>query len=115
MVTTAQQTNDHRQIARMGIETDCTCKLCQQELKIRDYQYVECFFTHNSWRKIMAWLDWQWNPKATWEEHLKWLITSSKGKSTKVQLFKMVYAEIVYLIWSEKNLKAFENKSRHVK
>lgn len=42
------------------------------------------------------------------------MIASSKGKSINAQVFNMVYTEMVHMIWKERNLSVFENKSKQI-
>lgn len=97
-----------------GKDIDQTCILCRQQSETRDHLYIHCIYTTNVWRRIVRWQKWQWNQKTNWEEHLAWMIQSSRGRSVKTQIFKMVYAEMVYLIWAERNRRIFEKKSSQV-
>ncbi|WMV19835.1 hypothetical protein MTR67_013220 [Solanum verrucosum] len=104
------QTTDRLQA--WGMDVDQSCKLCKQQLESRDHIYVQCLFTQQVWERIMNWLTWQWNSTTTWDDHLTWCIIRAKGKSLNAQIFKMVYAELVYGIWIERNRRIFENKGR---
>ncbi|XP_015158848.1 uncharacterized protein [Solanum tuberosum] len=105
-----RQTTDRLQA--WGLDIDQQCKLCQQQGETRDHLFVRCEFTQGVWKRIMTWLQWQWNPTTIWDTHLAWIILCAKGRSLNAQIFKMIYDEITYAIWMERNRKIFENTRR---
>ena len=42
---------------------------------------------------------------------MHWSIQNGKGKTTKAQLFKIIWAEGVYAMWHERNKRIFEDKN----
>lgn len=70
-----------------------------------------CEFAMQVWTKVLKWMQRLMPHHANWEDHVQWMIKNSKGKSDQAQIFKMVYAEMVYAIWSERNQQVFELKT----
>nr|XP_009597535.1 uncharacterized protein LOC104093492 [Nicotiana tomentosiformis] len=42
----------------------------------------------------------------------RWIIKQGKGKFNKASIFRMIYAEISYALWIERNTRTFEQRSR---
>ncbi|XP_075079754.1 uncharacterized protein LOC142164998 [Nicotiana tabacum] len=98
-------------LMRWGMPVDTTCSLCQAELETREHLFVECDFAKAIWRKLQKWLKWKQTIEE-WNQHIDWAIKCAKGKSQQAQVFKLVYAECIYVIWMERNHRVFEKKSR---
>ncbi|XP_059277829.1 uncharacterized protein LOC132032017 [Lycium ferocissimum] len=95
-----------------GIDVDQSCKLCQGQVETRDHLFGHCPFTQNLWQRLLRWLMRPYHSVATWEDHLEWVISHTKGNSQDAQILRLVYIEYVHTVWIERNQQTFENKSR---
>lgn len=100
---------------KWGLNVDTQCVLCQLQEKNREHVFMKCEYTKKIWNKLFQWLQMQCPRARDGEQHNQWIITCSKGKSQQAQVFKIVFAEVVYQIWNERNLRVFEQRSRQWK
>ena len=63
------------------------------------------------WKRHLKWIDNQSSRPRTWTQFIQWSIQNGKGKTTRVQLFKIILVEGVYGMWNERNKRIFEGKS----
>lgn len=99
----------NERLLKWGMEVTTNCILCQN---YREHLFVQCDYTRRVRDKVAQWLQIQSGASPTWEQHLRWVIENSKGKSQKTQLFKIIYSELTYNIWIERNRRIFEKRSR---
>ncbi|XP_060198689.1 uncharacterized protein LOC132627381 [Lycium barbarum] len=99
---------------KWGIAVDTTCILCKLLLETRNHLFAECSFTKRVWDRLLLWMQRQSHKATTWDQHFRWTLHNAKGKSQEAAVFKMVYAEVVHEIWTERNLRIFEKKRRSV-
>ncbi|XP_019241615.1 PREDICTED: uncharacterized protein LOC109221601 [Nicotiana attenuata] len=64
--------------------------------------------------KILHWMQRQDVVRDNWDQHVQWVIQWAKGMTHRVQLYRMVYAEISHVTWIERNLRLFKKRSRRV-
>lgn len=67
-----------------------------------NHLFFECLTRRNIWQQVLDWLQIT-HDLEKWEEELKWIVNSSKGKGWKVQLLKSAAAETVHAIWKYRN------------
>ncbi|XP_059285119.1 uncharacterized protein LOC132038471 [Lycium ferocissimum] len=99
-------------LLKWGISVDPICSLCQQCPKTKEHLFIECSFTSQIWARILAWIQRDSYSYTCWEQYLDWAVSCAKGKSQRAVVFKIVFAETVYAIWVERNLRVFEKRFR---
>ncbi|XP_060216693.1 uncharacterized protein LOC132644134 [Lycium barbarum] len=101
-------------LLKWDIEASPTCVMCQQDPESHEHLFVTCTVAKTLWAKVLRWSNNQLCIATTWNEFVQWGISSAKGKAQQAQLFKMVFAECTYALWTERNQRLFESTSRHV-
>ncbi|WMV59396.1 hypothetical protein MTR67_052781 [Solanum verrucosum] len=96
----------------MGPEVEKTCSVCQMQKESREHLFVHCTYVRRLWDRILRWMNYPKYSAATWEQHIQWTISNAKEKSKKAQMFKMMYAEITYGIWNERNQRIFKKRKQ---
>lgn len=92
-----------------GAVVETTCCFCNFEETI-NHLFFECLTRRNIWQQVLDWLQIT-HDLEKWEEELKWIVNSSKGKGWKVQLLKSAAAETVHAIWKYRNDVYFRKSS----
>ncbi|XP_075106790.1 uncharacterized protein LOC142179811 [Nicotiana tabacum] len=92
------------------IIVDTQCVMCRKQVKTRDHLFVQCEYTKQIWSKLCNWMQKQYLGFIDWHQFLQWVVMCAKGKSQHAQVFKVVYAEVAYQIWIERNKRIFEQK-----
>ncbi|XP_060182561.1 uncharacterized protein LOC132612278 [Lycium barbarum] len=101
-------------LVKWGMNVDPACVLCVGNLETRDHLFLQCNFTKLIWQYILTWLGRNDTLGGTWVDHLKWVIKSAKGRTQHAQIYKILYAETVHVVWMERNQRVFENNTRAV-
>ncbi|XP_075109142.1 uncharacterized protein LOC142180934 [Nicotiana tabacum] len=101
-------------LVQWGMSVDTVCSLCQIHNESRNHHFVECVFAQKVWNKVLMWLQIQPHGRKSWDQHWRWAMKNAKGKSQAAAAFKIVYAEIIHLIWCERNNRVFEKTRRDV-
>ncbi|KAH0648643.1 hypothetical protein KY285_033891 [Solanum tuberosum] len=81
-------------------------------LQDRTHLFVQCSLASSLWTRICSWLKRTTLTTSDWENHLAGVKRDAKGKALKAQLFKMVYTETIHAIWTKRNQRQFEKKTR---
>ncbi|KAH0722878.1 hypothetical protein KY290_005534 [Solanum tuberosum] len=97
-------------LSKWGLNVEKTCCLCQLQEESREHLFVQCTYVRRLWDRILRWMSRPMYNAITWEQHLQWTINNGKGNSKEAQVFKMMYAEITYGIWNERNRRTFETR-----
>ncbi|PHT29778.1 hypothetical protein CQW23_30626 [Capsicum baccatum] len=74
----------------------------------RNHLFMECTFSMVLWKRVIHWLDATQPIQATWDAMLNWIVQRSKGKTPQAQLWKLLYVEVTYAIWKERNSRIFQ-------
>ncbi|XP_060192557.1 uncharacterized protein LOC132622055 [Lycium barbarum] len=101
-------------LIKWGISADPRCVLCQKLNKTRNHLFAECHYTRGLWNRVLTWLNRAPYTATTEAQYMNWLLSHSRGKSQNAAVFKMVLAEIVHGVWTERNLRIFEKRSRSI-
>ncbi|XP_016507914.1 uncharacterized protein LOC107825558 [Nicotiana tabacum] len=101
-------------LLQWGIPVDTICVMCQLHNESRNHLFVECVFAQRTWNKVLMWLQKQPHGLNSWNQHWRWAMENAKGKSQADATFKMIYAEIIHMIWCERNNRVFEKAGRDV-
>uniref|UniRef100_A0A1S4C8E5 Reverse transcriptase zinc-binding domain-containing protein n=1 Tax=Nicotiana tabacum TaxID=4097 RepID=A0A1S4C8E5_TOBAC len=99
-------------IANWKINVDTQCVMCRKAAETRDHLFGQCEFTQQVWTKMCNWMEKQFQGFTNWQQFSQWSVICAKGKTQHAQVFRMVYAEVAYHIWMERNRRIFEQKSR---
>ncbi|XP_019240555.1 PREDICTED: uncharacterized protein LOC109220547 [Nicotiana attenuata] len=96
---------------KVNVEPECV--MCKKEKETRDHLFWHCDYATQVWNRMCRWLGRQKLGNGNWQRFLQWSINQAKGKSAYAMIFRMMYAEVVYHIWLERNRRIFEEKSRN--
>jgi hypothetical protein len=66
------------------------------------------------WHKVLQWMNFDHSP-LEWDEELRWITRSSKGKGWKALLLKCAAAETIYALWKYRNDVCFGNGVNNTK
>jgi hypothetical protein len=66
------------------------------------------------WQKVLQWMNFDHIP-LEWDEELRWITRSSKGKGWKALLLKCAAAETIYTLWKYRNDVCFGNGVNNTK
>ncbi|KAH0715022.1 hypothetical protein KY284_007927 [Solanum tuberosum] len=94
-------------LSKWGLDVEKTCCLCHLQEESREHLFVQCTYVRRLWVRILRWMNKPMYNATRWEQHLQWTISNAKGKSKEAQLFKVMYEEITYGIWNERNQRIF--------
>ncbi|XP_060212153.1 uncharacterized protein LOC132639746 [Lycium barbarum] len=97
-----------------GLSFDPVCGLCKTYNEDSEHLFVKCAYAQQLWSRVLTWLQQPPTSAQTWLQHLEWLINRGKGKSEQARLFRMVCAEVTNSVWTERNARIFEQRSREV-
>ncbi|XP_060210458.1 uncharacterized protein LOC132637380 [Lycium barbarum] len=97
---------------KWGMQVDLQCVLCSKHNETRDHLFLHCEYSLFVWHKIKHWLQLNMFINTNWEQHLRWVVASSKGKTQAAQIFRLAYAETIYALWIERNQRVFDKKTR---
>ncbi|XP_070033050.1 uncharacterized protein [Nicotiana tomentosiformis] len=99
-------------LTKWGLEINTQCLMCQSSDETNEHFFLECEYSKRVWHILLQWA--QERPMNTvgGQQHQQEIISRSKGKSPVAQHFKMMYAEYVYSIWIERNMRIFEKVYR---
>ncbi|XP_075097802.1 uncharacterized protein LOC142175130 [Nicotiana tabacum] len=98
----------------MGYAIETVCVMCQLHNESRNHLFVECVFAQKIWNMVLIWLQMQPHGLKSWNQHWRCAMDKAKGKSQAVVAFKMIYVEIIHMIWCETNNRVFEKASRDI-
>ncbi|XP_019235766.1 PREDICTED: uncharacterized protein LOC109216090 [Nicotiana attenuata] len=100
-------------LAKWGMNINQQCVLCQGHIETREHLFLSCSFSEDLWEQVMQWIQEDQPKNHTWDQRLQWIISKTKGKSSRASIFKMVITEVSYALWMERNARIFENKYRN--
>ncbi|XP_019264507.1 PREDICTED: uncharacterized protein LOC109242131 [Nicotiana attenuata] len=100
-------------IASWGMTIDRSCVLCQGQLETRDHLFLHCSYATELWSRIWKWIQEDQVSYSNWQHHLQWIIKKAKGKSNQANICRLVFTEVSYALWLERNNRIFENRYRH--
>lgn len=80
-------------LAKWCLTVDTQCTLCHNHEEDRDHLFVKCEYTRKLWMKLMQWMQHDYTRTQNWEQHLDWSVKYAKGKTTRANIFRQVYAE----------------------
>nr|GEU82219.1 hypothetical protein [Tanacetum cinerariifolium] len=89
------------------------CVLCGKVLDCRNHLFFECKFPNAVWCRlnVMVKLD---HAPCRWNDILKYLLNRPLNKSIWSILQRLVFGACIYIIWQERNLRCFQNRSRNL-
>ncbi|KAI8535796.1 hypothetical protein RHMOL_Rhmol10G0201900 [Rhododendron molle] len=95
------------------MEVSPQCSLCQNGVESHTHLFFECCFSSAIWRQILArnGLD---RPFLLFSQELEWAVQNRGDKSLRDTIYKLSLAASIYVLWRERNLRIFQNKSRDV-
>ncbi|CAJ2661953.1 unnamed protein product [Trifolium pratense] len=95
-------------LQKFGVIVNLKCCFCHNDETI-NHLFFGCIELKNIWHKVLRWLKVDHVPME-WNEELRWITRSSKGKGWKAQLLKSAAAETVYTLWKYRNDVCFGNQ-----
>nr|XP_016511837.1 PREDICTED: uncharacterized protein LOC107828951 [Nicotiana tabacum] len=95
-----------------GLNVQAMCALCQSHNETRNYLFAERRYAQAIWNRVSKWAQQQLYGGSNWELQFHEIIKSIQGKTTKAKLIKMIYAEVIYTVWKERNSRVFEGVDR---
>ncbi|XP_020262713.1 uncharacterized protein LOC109838703 [Asparagus officinalis] len=99
-------------LCRMGIISSNQCALCSNNLETCSHLFFECQYSATVWNLVMDWLKFNWK-SCNWDSIINWFSHSLKRKRNFTEKLKrMALAVSVYMLWSERNLRIFQEKAR---
>ncbi|KAH0689390.1 hypothetical protein KY289_016748 [Solanum tuberosum] len=98
-------------LAQWGLTKEVTCPLCQATDEDIDHLFFKCSNAEKVWRKLLGWQGIQ-RQSMNWQEEVQWAIRNMKGKSSKMQVYRMTMAGALYWLWRERNCRIFQKKQR---
>ncbi|XP_020263459.1 uncharacterized protein LOC109839447 [Asparagus officinalis] len=101
-------------LCKMNIITSNQCVLCpghHQAEETCQHLFFDCPYSAQVWNNVMDWMNFSWR-SCNWLHLFDWYNNNLRGKGFKKKLKRMVLAVTVYLVWQERNLRAFQGKSR---
>ncbi|PHT95409.1 T-complex protein 1 subunit alpha [Capsicum annuum] len=97
-------------LLKWHVQADPICIMYKQQDESRGHLFIECRFANALWLRLLRWLQHSQLHLATWDSMNHWVIRRSKGKRHQAQLWKLVYAKFVYVVWKERNARTFQKK-----
>ncbi|XP_060212957.1 uncharacterized protein LOC132640394 [Lycium barbarum] len=98
-------------LLKWGIQADPKCALCHYHDEYLGHMFVQCPFARNLWKRLLDWPQGPMMAATTWDQYMSWAISNAKGKSLHTSFFKIILAECVHSIWTERNARLFEGRS----
>ena len=77
-----------------------------------EHLFIQCHYVEAIWERLLRWINPYSNMPKSWTEFIQWCTKNGKGKTGRAQIFKGILAEGIYGLWSERNKRIFEEKSR---
>ncbi|XP_019237013.1 PREDICTED: uncharacterized protein LOC109217233 [Nicotiana attenuata] len=100
---------------KWGMQVDRECSLCKKHDENRKHIFIEYEYAKNVWTKLLKWMQRQQMWATSWDQHWQWATENTKGKSSKVGVFRMVYAEAIHEIGMRETLGYLKSKARKLK
>ncbi|XP_020258830.1 uncharacterized protein LOC109835258 [Asparagus officinalis] len=101
-------------LMKRGLIIDGSCCLCSgAELENRNHLFFSCKFSSEVWNGIMSWLQFTWR-SCEWDHILEWFCTKLRGKGFKQGIRRIAFTAAIYNIWTERNLRIFQQEIRTV-
>lgn len=85
-----------------------TCLLCGLSGESVEHMFFECSVSSHLWQNVLNLLRFG-RPAARFTNELSWMIKSSKRGGGRHKLLIMLFAEIIYSMWLNRNDKLFNN------
>ncbi|XP_059302007.1 uncharacterized protein LOC132053931 [Lycium ferocissimum] len=70
-------------LIKWALDEEPLCILCQQRHEDRNHLFVGCTFAIQLWSRLFSWIQRQFSPAQTWENHLTWAIKDSFEKRSR--------------------------------
>ncbi|XP_039010132.1 uncharacterized protein LOC120138791 [Hibiscus syriacus] len=93
-------------LVRFGVVTDDACGLCAAGQESRNHLFLDCSYAKEVWGTILL------HVFRCWNDALRWLVSSLKGKSLLVRILKLAWTGFVYFVWEERNRRIFRGVIR---
>ena len=95
-------------LVRFGIVQDSLCSLCEKEEESENHLFFSCSKTITAWMETLNWLGVSHKP-LLWEDELKWILASNKGKGWRATVLKTAFTETIHETWLLRNASTFDN------
>ncbi|XP_058725586.1 uncharacterized protein LOC131596867 [Vicia villosa] len=83
---------------KFGLLKDTRCELCGHDVESREHIMFKCKHSTVIWAETCKWM--QLDNRTV---NLNWIKTWTHGKGWRKGLFKVVAAETIYAIWTQRN------------
>ena len=83
-----------------GIVTRGECCLCHEVIETRNHVFLNCHYSMEIWRMILSHYGIS-RVIGRWEEELKWVISSAKGKKLTSAILIVAWRAHIYHIWKD--------------
>ena len=95
-------------LQKWGMTWDPMCRLCNDALETRDHLFGDCVFIRRV--KTFVYSDFRWPTSFAQDVHLMSQL-SKKKRNSKALVITMSWAEIIYHVCFQRNVKIFRRKS----
>ncbi|XP_058757124.1 uncharacterized protein LOC131630357 [Vicia villosa] len=96
-----------KRLVRFGIVVNLKCCFCDEEEDIQHLLFG-CTYTKAIWQQVLNNLHIQHGP-LEWYQEVEWMSKESKPKGAQRLILKLAFAETVYEIWHERNMRIFND------
>lgn len=93
---------------------DSMCILCQQWEESRNHLFYHCPFTTMMMHQAMGWIGVTQPTFQSWDRFIQWVVAKAKGRTARAHAMKLIFAEVCYCVWLERNSRIFTNMSKCV-
>ncbi|XP_016493635.1 uncharacterized protein LOC107812960 [Nicotiana tabacum] len=96
-------------LTKWGILVPKSCVLCTtDEEETHDHLFFECPYSKFIWQNLLS-LFVTDRQIGRWQEEVEWLSTKIRSRNIQWKILGSAFAAAVYHIWTERNLRRFQN------
>lgn len=103
--------NTRDRLFKWGVTTQQQCALCELENESINHLLFAWTISTQVWQKLLIWIDINRGTMG-WNEELLWAEAYAKGRSHKAEIYRMMLAAGIYILWRERNSGIFQNKKQ---
>ncbi|XP_019244438.1 PREDICTED: uncharacterized protein LOC109224307 [Nicotiana attenuata] len=99
-------------IQKWGVKVQTDCVLCNTGAEeTLQHLFFQCSYSAYIWNSILQWLG-EKRKISNWEEETEWISRKTGNNRPRAQILQFLYAATVYHLWSERNIRRFQDKKR---
>ncbi|XP_019225856.1 PREDICTED: uncharacterized protein LOC109207404 [Nicotiana attenuata] len=99
-------------IQKWGVNVQTDCVLCSTgDEETLQHLFFQCSYSAYIWNSILQWLG-EKRKISNWEEETEWISRKTRNSRPRAQILLFLYAATVYHLWSERNIRRFQDKKR---